>query len=385
MSGLPQRLRSHSMQSHRFHLLDGLRGLAAIMIVARHAPLYLGSAWSFPNSFLAVDFFFILSGFVVAFAYESRLRDSLRFREFIVTRMTRLYPLYIAGTLFALFYDIVVRHLSKVAELASANILGLVVPALLLLPSIPGVSNGHLFPFNIPAWSLFAELVANLVYAAMVRMSIAKTVVFAGISTLALVFLGALQYFDGSLDGGSKWNTALNGLSRVGFSFFVGVLLCRVMQRLPQKRIPAAYTAWLSAAIVLVFLGSLTASTGVAHSWLYQTAVVCLLFPAIIVVASLVEKPRKLNTISAFLGNISYPLYILHFPLLDPLGTPRAQALVLRHTNVMLGTYLLPLYVLTLICIAWLSVRYYDAPVRDRIMRAYRSRRTAQANVSVVT
>ena len=72
------------MERHRFHLLDALRGLAAMLVVTFHTPAQLKYFLNFPNSFLAVDFFFCLSGFVIAFSYEDRLKQSLSLRNFMV-------------------------------------------------------------------------------------------------------------------------------------------------------------------------------------------------------------------------------------------------------------------------------------------------------------
>jgi hypothetical protein len=92
----------HSARSHRFHLLDGLRGFAAILVVLYHMPPYLQRWFACPNAFLAVDFFFCLSGFIIAYSYEDRILRGMSFRDFCSSRLIRLYPLYFLGSLFGL-------------------------------------------------------------------------------------------------------------------------------------------------------------------------------------------------------------------------------------------------------------------------------------------
>ena len=80
---------------HVYATLDGIRGIAAALVAMRHAGA-LFPGWDFPNSGLAVDLFFVISGFVVASAYDRRLADGLTLGAFMRIRLIRLYPLYLA-------------------------------------------------------------------------------------------------------------------------------------------------------------------------------------------------------------------------------------------------------------------------------------------------
>jgi peptidoglycan/LPS O-acetylase OafA/YrhL len=83
---------------HQFATLDGLRGVAAIAVTSLHFRFELGK-FLLPHSYLAVDFFFVLSGFVLAYAYEDRLSEGMKPIQFLRLRVIRLYPLYLIGTL----------------------------------------------------------------------------------------------------------------------------------------------------------------------------------------------------------------------------------------------------------------------------------------------
>ena len=151
-------------RQHYFHLLDGLRGIAALIVMFRHTGYFWGG-WTIPQSYLAVDLFFVLSGVVVANAYEARLRAGLAPARFALLRLIRLYPLYLLGSLIGLVP--VVAALLGLAPSSLASPLPLVLLAAALL--LPLVSDPNLFPLNTPAWSLFFEMLANLAYAAMLR------------------------------------------------------------------------------------------------------------------------------------------------------------------------------------------------------------------------
>jgi peptidoglycan/LPS O-acetylase OafA/YrhL len=112
-----------------FNTLDGIRGLAAILVVIFHAEQFFG-ARPFPKSYLAVDVFFLLSGAVVANAYEHRLQSDMSLARFTWLRIVRIYPLYLLGTVLGVVAVIVAG--SKL----DASLPLLLGGAVLLLPTL---------------------------------------------------------------------------------------------------------------------------------------------------------------------------------------------------------------------------------------------------------
>ena len=146
-----------------FDVLNGLRGVAAIAVVNMHMSAYFGIVHS-ANVAPAVDFFFVLSGFVISYAYEGKLASGLFWNRFFVARIIRLYPLYLIGLILGGLVVWFLEHPVNPARFFSTLGLNLFM---LPYPLAMDANTTPLFPINFPAWSLFVELVANLVYAAL--------------------------------------------------------------------------------------------------------------------------------------------------------------------------------------------------------------------------
>ena len=140
-------------EHHRFHLLDGLRGIAAVIVVMLHAPIQYTSHFRFHGSFLAVDFFFCLSGFVIAFSYEKRLRSFLDLRTFAIARIIRLYPLAALGTVTgALMLAFGFHNHGRTFTVGS-----LITHLLLGILIVPSTRYDVLFPLNPVVWTHFSN------------------------------------------------------------------------------------------------------------------------------------------------------------------------------------------------------------------------------------
>lgn len=361
-------------EQHRFHFLDLLRGVAAILIVFYHAPQY-SHALYFSNSFMAVDFFFCLSGFIIAFSYEARLATRLSFTNFTVARIIRLYPVAILGTLIgaggALFlHSGIASQFSASAWVAA---LGL---NLLLLPYIPFASTKILiFPFDAPMWSLFAEMLANLVYAALVRLRLAGTSVLGAIAALALVGVAIKGHRQGDISFGHLAGDVHGGLLRVALSFFLGVLLYRLYKRRSPRDIAGVAALGLGAVITAAFIASLANSAVLLHTTLAELAQVCLFFPLVVYLGASVRLPGVWARICTFFGVLSYPLYVLHAPILWMRSVENFIHAVANMTN--RGTPVLIAFVVLLVAVVWCIAQFCDAPVRQGLTRWYRSRQSA--------
>ena len=222
-------------ETSRFLLLDGLRGVAALAVVFDHVPPNaIGDL--IPQRYLAVDFFFVLSGFVLAHAYGPRLAASWPPLSFMRVRLIRLYPLYLAGSLigFSVAALGAIRgwggDLSEVLVTAAFGVFFL--PTLLNMNSI-----GVLYPLNGPAWSLFFELVANFFYALIARFLSGR--MLALILSVSAVLLSIALFNHADVRGpGWQWSHFDAGLARVVFDFFVGVAIDRLWSSVGIPALP---------------------------------------------------------------------------------------------------------------------------------------------------
>ena len=357
-----------SAQRHRFHLLDALRGLAAMLVVLYHSPMELQTRFHFANSYLAVDFFFCLSGFVVAYSYLRGLRGEVRLRDFAAVRLIRLYPLFAVSMLIAIL-RVLVSPL-KLNDVSSGLDLGLLIASsLLMIPNllVSGL-GGELFPLNAPAWSLLLEIVANLTFAAAVRSSRGRVLlpVLYGIwVTGLLIALGRGIPFD----MGAEWRGSAVGLARVGLSFLAGAGLLELYRRFKSAPV-TGYGALAGIGVLTLFLGLLTLPAHLTGSTFYPLAAALLLFPALVFAGARCALPGPLHGVCAFLGDMSYPLYILHVPLMLPYHNLLAANFVRTHAAAQPWLVVLNLVVLVPLC--WWIGHRLDIPLRRRLTAAYK-------------
>ncbi len=291
-------------QASRLSALDGLRGVAALAVLQYHAHDLYGFKLS--SSYLAVDFFFLLSGLVISQAYDRRLETGLSPQRFIAMRLVRLYPLYLLGTLLGALFVLANFMLGK----ASLEGFGATLFfSLLFIPTPQNTLPGNLdiFPFLYPAWSLFFELVVNILYALLfpiLRVPVLLAIMAGG---AVLVLWSAYQF--GSLNSGFNWSNFSGGFGRVAFSFFLGVLIQRWRFKWPGGSALALCSAVLLFAILAIDVPA-------AMRPVYDVAVTILVFPVIATVAATCDPGPRLRNLFLFLGGLSYAVYALHAPLL---------------------------------------------------------------------
>ena len=221
-SGPPEQ--SKARPHARFATLDAIRGVAALVVVFRHLGSTEGT-YVPPFSSLAVDIFFVLSGFVLAYANDRRFEAGQSAWKFMVGRFKRLAPLYSLGIALALVSLLVIPgHLSGRALAAlGINALGLPSP-------IQVRGTDYLFPDNIPLWSIFFEFwIANLALAVFwSKLQGLSLYILIGACAVGLCLSERLFY---TVDVGAIRPSFAGGFLRVGFSFFAGVALSRAHQR----------------------------------------------------------------------------------------------------------------------------------------------------------
>ncbi|NLS28015.1 hypothetical protein S2M10_30180 [Sphingomonas sp. S2M10] len=284
---------------------DATRGFAAFAVLAYHIGHAVGLPL-FASGYLAVDFFFILSGYVLQKAYAQRLESDLSFVAFVRLRLVRLYPLFAMGVALG-----IARALGAIAigdprapsvpELAQQTVLNA-----LMLPAQIG-SDG-IFPLNTPAWSLSLEMAINLVFAAVLFRASRRWLVAICVAGAVGIGFAATQ-FD-SLDQGWNLSSYWVGVCRVAFGFTMGLWLARL------NMVHSARFALLVPVILLFVLAMPRGNIPAA----YDVLIVLVIFPVMIVAMEGAVITGPLRTLFTWLGDISYPLYAVHYPLLIPIG-----------------------------------------------------------------
>lgn len=338
-----------------FDVLNGLRGVAAVAVVAMHLFFYMGGLHP-ANVALAVDFFFVLSGFVIACAYEPQLLAGLPFHRFVAARLIRLYPLYLIGLAIGAAAMWTCQRPADVGGFAAHLALNLVM---LPSPAMFDPADHHLFPLNFPYWSLFFELAANLVYAALApRLSnrLLATVILLGFVELVASGVGY-----GTLDIGIHRATILGGLARVVFSFFAGVGLYRLWRVRPTRI--ALHPALLFALLIL----PLMVAPGAPFGWLYELAVIAIYMPLMVWLGAGARAGRW-RGVSIALGAMSYPVYVIHVPIWTAIRAFNGwQGNTILHRHAPWSGIAL---VISLCALAWWLDRYVDHPLRRRLANA---------------
>ncbi len=267
-----------------------------------------------PQGYIAVDFFFALSGFVIAAAYSDRLAGGLTLAKFAEIRLVRLYPMYAIGLLLGLIRPVGALLLHNQIHLGPVEISTAFAFNAFMLPT--PFSSSELFPLNGPGWSLFLEVAVNLIFAAFLfrqRKLVLIVVMVAG----GLMTIWGAQ-IAGNLNVGWSWATLAGGAGRTLYSFTLGVLMSRMS--LGLRRISCwalILPALLAAVLCIAPPKSLQIPTD-----LLTAMVVC---PLLLAAGAKIEVPIWMRPGAAFLGDLSYPLYAIHFPLIFIFGFAAAR------------------------------------------------------------
>lgn len=314
----------------RYEILDGLRGVAAVGVLIYH--LFEAIAFSagaaeqhFYNGFLAVDFFFVLSGFVMGYAYDERLASgALTTGGFIRRRLVRLHPMVVMGVLVGLAcYVLQGCTLWDGTAVPWSSVIPALVLALFLIPAPKSLDirgNYEAFPLNGPHWSLFFEYIGSLVYVLALR-KLPTRWLKCWVAALGIALLVNALFSDyNSIAYGwsSEPYNLFGGSLRLFFAYPAGLLLSRLFRsRRPAPISGPAFTLSAVALVALMAVPSLSTLTGIKLlNPIYQCAVVCLGFPAIVWFAARGKVDGSRRSAVNFLGRLSYPLYAIHYPLI---------------------------------------------------------------------
>ena len=361
-----------------YELLDGLRGVAALLVIWYH--VFEGFATSpidqrFNHGYLAVDFFFILSGFVIGYAYDDRWKTSMTIKDFIKRRLIRLHPMVVMGAVLgAITFYIQGCEKWDGTQVSISMLMLAMLLNLFLIPAIPGSGhevrgNGEMYPLNGPSWSLFFEYIGNLLYALFIRRMSTKAltvlVIFAGIGLASF----AISNLSGFGHLGVGWSlldyNLLGGFLRLLFSFSMGLLMSRVFK---PVHIRGAF--WICSLTIAVLL-SVPHIGGTEALWMngiYDSVCSIIIFPILVYLgASGKTTDKGTSRICKFLGDISYPLYIVHYPFMYLFyAWVWGEKLTFSYTlPVALGLFF------GNILLAYLCLKLYDEPVRKWLSKRF--------------
>jgi len=361
-----------SSGKEHFEVLDGLRGSAAFLIVIFHLFNYsfgFKGPWALlKHAYLAVDFFFALSGFVVAYAYDDRW-TRMTTMQFFRIRLIRLHPLVLIGATLGLL-GYMLDPFSKMMNRGPLSMVLLAyLTSLLLLPS-PPIAGRHneSQALNGPAWSLMQEYLGNIAYALILRRlrTLTLWIVFA-ISGVVLIWVANSK---GSLDGGWDYPNIWMAPLRLTVSFVLGLSLYRINDRV---RLPKIGLLILSIVLVVCFQMPKFSKAG-ALDWngIYDAACVLFLFPCIILCGAHSKAGAGMINLCKFSGRLSYPLYITHIGFVYIL----AGYAWTRHPGT--GQIISWIFVVLplAIFVAWFFLKFFDEPVRAWLTRLYGIKRT---------
>ncbi len=335
-----------------FKALDGLRGVAALAVVTFHfmemaipnySRLFIGHGW------LAVDFFFCLSGFVIGYAYDDRV-GSMGVWAFLKVRLIRLHPLVVFGSVLGLITLFVDPFRGGPLGYSAGRVALMFLASIFLIPYPTMHERGFsLFSLNSPAWSLFWEYVANIVYAIVLYRFSRRWLTVA--TVLAAIVLCLVGHNAGNLWAGFNGKTFWTGAARVNFSFLAGLLVYRSQWILRTKLGFSALSVLLLLAFVMPYAKG---------GWIREAAVMIVYFPLLIALGAGATLTPRSERLCTFAGNMSYPLYMTHYAVIwifgnyfrtyKP-GTARLALIVISGVLVLVG-------------FAYLVMVLYDTPVR---------------------
>lgn len=363
----------------RYEILDGLRGVAALLVVLFHLleTYSKGPAYQIINhGYLAVDFFFALSGFVIGYAYDDRW-DKMTTRGFFKRRLVRLQPMVVMGTIIGacLYFFGKCEGFGLIGNVPSWKVALAFVMGCLMIPCGPKMDIrgwGETNSFNGPNWSLTWEYVANILYALVLRrvgnVLLAAFTIVAAFCTLDLCL--NWNVFDLLTEGRDAqmytviggWSLTSEqvyiGLTRLFYPFLSGLLISRIGKFIKVR----GGFWWCSLILVIIFSLPCIGGEGDILNGYYNAACIILVFPIVVMMGAGSQIKGEYSVkICNLLGELSYPLYMTHFPIMYlqmKWVWSHPDAPVYAHIMVAVSCFVLS------VALAYACLKLYDIPVR---------------------
>lgn len=371
----------------RYEVLDGLRGVAALMVIIFHCfETYIPQIGTqiINHGYLAVDFFFVLSGFVVGYAYDDRW-DRMSTWGFFKRRLVRLHPMVIAGTVIgaALFFFGEYEGFPLISKCPGWMFALCFVMGLFMIPAGPGLDIrgwGELNSFNGPNWSLTFEYIGNILYAFVFRhlpkAVLAVLCVCCAFFTLDLTLGWDVfgLFPDPKYDVIGGWSLTADqiyiGFARLFYPFLCGLLVSRILSSRRGESNPSGSPIharggfWLaSLVLIIIFSTPQLGGRSCALDGAFQAAAIIAFFPLVVLLGAGSTTTDAFSTrLCKFLGELSYPLYITHYPIMYMqmawVGN-HPEAPLWQHIMLNVGVVVIS------IILAWGVYKAYDLPVRN--------------------
>lgn len=370
-----------------YELLDGLRGVAALLVLFYH--IFEGLSFAaggtlitvINHGYLAVDFFFILSGFVISYAYDDRWGKTMTTGNFFKRRLIRLHPMIIMGVILgAITFFLQGSVQWDGTKIATSAVMLAMLCAMFFIPAVPGVSyeirgNGEMFPLNGPSWSLFFEYIGNILYALFIhRLSNKALTVLVGLSGIALAWFTIFNVSGYDMFGVGWTLDTVNffgGTLRMLFPFSMGMLLARHFKPMNVK---GAF--WICSMILLLLFCVpyiVTENSPISLNGLFEAICILFIFPVLLWIGASGKTTDNFSSrVCKFLGDISYPLYAVHYPIMYLF-----YAWLINHKIYIFSEAwptALAVY-LGNILLAYLCLKLYDEPVRKWLAKKFLNRK----------
>ncbi len=369
-----------SKQQQRYEVLDGMRGIAAFCVMMYHYTMCTNFP-IFRNAFLAVDLFFILSGFVIAHTYSQRLLNGMSFTEFFCRRVIRLYPMFFMGLVLG---GVTFSAMTKLgwSNYSLRDIAASLLCNMLFLPYLNDgrifhfptdiVTQGPVFPVDTPMWSLFFELFINMFCLLLFRLNnlhLKRLVLLMYGFVVVRGLISSFIHFDIAVTPSDGWGTLnfLSGFPRVFYGFVFGILLQRHIEEVPESpyasRLKFIYNQpfLLYGLLLMVFLFPFPYGMhGVTYLFMLG-----FVMPFFVWMGAMSWCKNRLSfAISRFLGWISYPLYCLHMPVSHGINV-----LFKKYDYPGVGMVPVAISVITSVITAILITKLYEEPLRNELSK----------------
>jgi peptidoglycan/LPS O-acetylase OafA/YrhL len=366
---------------HRFGVLDGWRGVAAICVALYHFHAYSHVLTSpfMHSAYLFVDFFFVLSGFVIAYAYGDRLTRWSDVGDFVIRRFGRLWPLHAAVLAFMFAMELAKLYIGNHGWIhftnppfdpAGYNYWAALPTNILLIQAL------HLHPgltWNGSAWSISTEFWTYLVFAALCVWG-RRALIVGAIASIAGGFAVVALVSD-TMNVGYDF-----GFFRCIFGFFTGYFVLLIWRRwsvAPPRWIGHAELPAVAAVILfLIYAGDNFAS--IFAPFVFGPVVLIFAFERGAVSRAMASRPIEA------LGLWSYSIYMVHVAITDLVfwlvagiekiahvtlradfpGISEVPLITIGH-NPWLGDAMCPLYLAVVLAVSALTFRYIERPGRD--------------------
>jgi peptidoglycan/LPS O-acetylase OafA/YrhL len=337
-----------------FDALDGLRGVSAILVVSVHIFEVLNLDFTknpIGHGASAVDFFFCLSGFVIGYSYDHRI-GRLGSKNFLLNRLVRLHPMVVLGSILGLLCYLFEPLNNNLAVAGWGMTLLAFICSVLMLPFPILPHRGiALFPLNSPAWSLFFEYLANIIYVFLLIRLNKRWMAY-----MLIISGGCLAYASysegGVLIGGWNSDNILVGLPRVIYSFTAGLFIYRYKLSIKNR---------LNFLLLSLLMAGILMFPQFDGDWPITAGLVIFGVPLLVSLGAGMQIGRKLPAVVEFMSRVSYPLYMTHISFVWPLFyiyynyyKPAGLHLVLVFVGLLCF----------LVALAWLAMRFFDEPVK---------------------